>query len=171
MRPLLVASLLALPLLGCGHESTSSGDDTACSAKCAAEAAFACAAEASCVDTCTRTQRAGGRCGAELTAYAVCYGAHEAALSGCYTPDPCVAALGDYLVCADAECTTSACDHPDGTCTCEGTCVSRDVRSVCRGADCTCFAGGVEVGKCTDGSMPVCGLKESCCTGLYFLTK
>ncbi|APR84922.1 Hypothetical protein A7982_10271 [Minicystis rosea] len=157
-------------LLGCVHDTSSAEADPTCVAKCAAEHAFSCAPETACLDTCARTLAAESACSSEIAAYTACYGEHRADLSGCYTQDACVVAFGNYLFCADAICTTTSCDHPDGTCTCAGTCSDHDVKSVCTGAECRCLVDGEEVGTCTDGSMPICGLKESCCTALYFLS-
>jgi hypothetical protein len=190
MRSSIPALAVALVLLGCGN-GTSGSSGTAgaggsggsagtggtpseadtCAKTCAAEHSFGCAIEANCAATCHDVFTANSDCREELSRYYGCYADHVAALTSCNMPAACVPAFGDYLFCADALCTTSACTDQEGTCSCPATCSGRAVKSVCVGANCTCFVGGAQVGTCTDGTMPICGLKESCCTVLHFLAK
>jgi hypothetical protein len=141
-----------------------------CAAVCAREQALGCAAEATCLTTCQQVLASGHGCAAEIRAYYACYAEHSAALSHCTSmPDPCVVPFGNLLLCVEGHCSTAACTHEEDVCSCPALCDDRAVRSVCVGADCTCMLDGAVVGTCTDASIPICGLKESCCTVLYFI--
>ncbi|MFO0761466.1 MAG: hypothetical protein U0359_33615 [Byssovorax sp.] len=122
-----------------------------------------------CIVTCQAVQASNHACAAELQTYYACYADHVGELSACTMPDACVPAFGNILFCAENYCSTAACDHQESICTCPGICNNHAVISVCDGAECTCFVNGAVAGKCTDFSVPICGLKESCCTVLYFL--
>jgi hypothetical protein len=41
------------------------------------------------------------------------------------------------------------------------------VHAVCADGACDCLVDGVSVGTCSDGSIPICGLEQSCCTVLF----
>ena len=154
-----------------GAGGTGGGPDVpaTCVTMCAAEASFGCTTKAACEKTCAGVLALPGDCSMELAAVDACYAVHTADLTSCARPSACDGPYGDYLVCVDALCVFDPCTDQQGVCSCTAMCASRAVKSVCKGASCDCFVNGNAAGSCSDGSDPICGLKESCCTVLYFL--
>jgi hypothetical protein len=155
---------------GAGGQGGAGGAD-ACTVKCAAEKQLGCGVGSDCVATCESAFNHPASCGPELAKFYACYAEHAPKEQACTIPNECSIPFGGYLYCTDQLCMSDACDDQQGVCSCSGTCASKNVKSVCTGAECTCSIDGVEVGTCSDGSIPICGLKESCCVVRYFLAK
>lgn len=172
-------ALAALLLLaGCGSESggtggggSAGGGAEVCATKCGTETQFGCSVGDDCRDTCQSAFDRPADCGPELASYYACYAEHAPKEQTCTIPSQCSTAFGDYLTCADQLCVSDPCDDQQGVCACSGSCAAKKVKSVCTGAECVCSLDGVEVGTCSDGSIPICGLKDSCCVVRYFLLK
>lgn len=155
---------------GAGGQGGAGGGDT-CTAKCAAEKQLGCPIGSDCVATCESAFNHPADCGPELAKFYTCYAEQAPKQQTCIIPNDCSIQFGGYLYCTDQLCLSDPCDDQQGVCACAGTCATKGVKSVCTGGECTCSIDGVEVGKCSDGSMPICGLSESCCVVRYFLAK
>ena len=140
-----------------------------CAVKCQAQENVGCVVPPDCVASCQEVFAAPNGCGAELAAYYECFADHaEAELDRCFIPPSCQSQFEAYIACGDAKCFTNQCGaQPDTDCNCDGFCGRHNVHAVCDDGACNCLVDSVVVGTCSDGSIPICGLKESCCTVLF----
>ncbi len=160
-----------------GTSSTASGGGgVTCQEACQKMAQVGCGDAQMCAVDCQQAYDEIPACQKEFDALLQCiFDNATGGVGGC-KPAACDEVDNAMETCADAQsCDQAPCAvSSDGACDCESTCMGQTRQAACQpmpdgSIACTCSAGGMQVGTCTEnaGSTLACDLTEGCCSSYF----